>query len=216
MPSYLYVPLIEEREFLIFGMDAGSGKLRLSRQIRLSARPYQLCADPRQRYLYQQLRSESYSIRTVPGRSGSIPPERPFTFPTAATTALPSLPSMAAPDCYRRWVGFPASPFLGPWAFPPTDASFLPAATSPGGCPAFGSMKGVCWSPWRPTRWGSSSPGSFPWRLIEREREQWGRVPEKMSGAFHGDTGQCSKSETTGSSLSMNGWWRRPSACAAP
>ena len=61
MPSYLYVPLIEERKFLIFGMDAGSGKLRLSRQIRLSARPYQLCADPRQRYLYQQLRSESYS-----------------------------------------------------------------------------------------------------------------------------------------------------------
>ena len=61
MPSYLYVPLIEERKFLIFGMDAGSGKLRLSRQIRLSAHPYQLCADPRQRYLYQQLRSESYS-----------------------------------------------------------------------------------------------------------------------------------------------------------
>ena len=61
MPSYLYVPLIDERKFLIFGMDASSGKLRLSRQIRLSARPYQLCADPGQRYLYQQLRSESYS-----------------------------------------------------------------------------------------------------------------------------------------------------------
>ena len=61
MPSYLYVPLIDERKFLIFGMDSGSGKLRLSRQIRLSARPYQLCADPRQRNLYQQLRSESYS-----------------------------------------------------------------------------------------------------------------------------------------------------------
>jgi 6-phosphogluconolactonase len=61
MSSYLYVPLIEERKFLIFGMDADTGKLRLKRQIRLSARPYQLCADPRQRYLYQQLRSESYS-----------------------------------------------------------------------------------------------------------------------------------------------------------
>lgn len=61
MSSYLYVPLIEERKFLIFGMDASSGKLRLHRQIQLSARPYQLCADPGQRYLYQQLRSESYS-----------------------------------------------------------------------------------------------------------------------------------------------------------
>ena len=61
MPSYLYVPLIEEQKFLIFGMDAASGKLRLNRQIQLSARPYQLCADPGQRYLYQQLRSESYS-----------------------------------------------------------------------------------------------------------------------------------------------------------
>ena len=61
MSSYLYVPLIEERKFLIFGMDAASGKLRLNRQIQLSARPYQLCADPGQRYLYQQLRSESYS-----------------------------------------------------------------------------------------------------------------------------------------------------------
>jgi 6-phosphogluconolactonase len=61
MSSYLYVPLIDEQKFLIFGMDAASGKLRLNRQIRLSARPYQLCADPRQRYLYQQLRSESYS-----------------------------------------------------------------------------------------------------------------------------------------------------------
>ena len=61
MPSHLYVPLIDERKFLIFGMDAASGKLRLNRQIQLSARPYQLCADPRQQYLYQQLRSESYS-----------------------------------------------------------------------------------------------------------------------------------------------------------
>jgi 6-phosphogluconolactonase len=61
MSSYLYVPLIDEQKFLIFGMDAASGKLRLNRQIRLSARPYQLCADPRQQYLYQQLRSESYS-----------------------------------------------------------------------------------------------------------------------------------------------------------
>ncbi len=61
MSSYLYVPLIEERKFLIFGMDAASGKLRLNRQIQLSARPYQLCADPGQQYLYQQLRSESYS-----------------------------------------------------------------------------------------------------------------------------------------------------------
>lgn len=61
MRNYLYVPLIHERKFLIFGMDAASGKLRVIRQIQLSARPYQLCADPRQRYLYQQLRSESYS-----------------------------------------------------------------------------------------------------------------------------------------------------------
>ncbi len=61
MPSYLYVPLIKERKFLIFGMDAGSGQLRLNREIQLSARPYQLCTDPQQQYLYQQLRSESYS-----------------------------------------------------------------------------------------------------------------------------------------------------------
>ena len=61
MSSYLYVPLIDEQKFLIFGMDAATGKLRLNRQMRLSSRPYQLCADPRQKYLYQQLRSESYS-----------------------------------------------------------------------------------------------------------------------------------------------------------
>lgn len=61
MSSYLYVPLIDERKFLIFGMDEDSGKLRLNRQIQLSARPYQLCADPGQRNLYQQLRSECYS-----------------------------------------------------------------------------------------------------------------------------------------------------------
>ncbi len=75
MSSYLYVPLIDERKFLIFGMDEASGKLRLNRQIQLSARPYQLCADPGQRYLYQQLRSESYSavasFRIDPG-SGDV------------------------------------------------------------------------------------------------------------------------------------------------
>ena len=75
MSSYLYVPLIDERKFLIFGMDEASGKLRLNRQIQLSARPYQLCADPGQRFLYQQLRSESYSavasFRIDPG-SGDV------------------------------------------------------------------------------------------------------------------------------------------------
>ena len=179
MPSYLYVPLIDERKFLIFGMDASSGKLRLSRQIRLSARPYQLCADPRQRYLYQQLRSESYSIKTAPVRSGSIPPERPYTFPTAVTTALPPLPWMPAPDCFRRWVGSPASRSLDPWALPRMVASFLPAATSPAGFPAIVSTQGECWSPWKPTRWGSSSPGSFPWPLIERKREHWCQFPRR-------------------------------------
>ena len=73
--SYLYVPLIKERKFLIFAMEAGSGKLRLNREIQLSARPYQLCTDPRQRYLYQQLRSEAYSavasFRIDPG-SGDV------------------------------------------------------------------------------------------------------------------------------------------------
>lgn len=61
MSHYLYVPLIRERKFLIFVLNPESGKLTLTDQVELNAHPYQLCADPQQHYLYQQLRGDGYS-----------------------------------------------------------------------------------------------------------------------------------------------------------
>lgn len=74
MRHYVYVPLTEERRFLVFVMDSESGKLSLSQEIELAAQPWQLCMDPSQRYLYQQVRDEGYSgvasFRIDPGTGG--------------------------------------------------------------------------------------------------------------------------------------------------
>ena len=58
--------------------------------------------------------------------------ERPNRFPTAVTTASPPLLPMLAPDCFRLWVGCPASRFPGPWKFPPTDIHLAAADESEG------------------------------------------------------------------------------------
>jgi len=61
MRHFVYVPITRERTFLIFAMDPGSGKLTLSRKVKLPAQPWQLCANPGQRFLYQQVRDEGFS-----------------------------------------------------------------------------------------------------------------------------------------------------------
>jgi len=61
MPHYVYIPLTEERRFLVFKMDPESGKLFLNQEIELSAQPWRLCMDPNQQYLYQQIRDKAYS-----------------------------------------------------------------------------------------------------------------------------------------------------------
>lgn len=61
MAYMVYVPVTVERKFLIFTMDPETGKLLVSDEINLSAQPWQLCTDPKQLYLYQQLRDEGYS-----------------------------------------------------------------------------------------------------------------------------------------------------------
>ena len=61
MRHYVYVPITDERRFLVFELDPESGKLSLKHETALEAQPWQLCTDPRQRYLYQQIRDEGYS-----------------------------------------------------------------------------------------------------------------------------------------------------------
>ena len=58
---FVYIPLTEERRFLVFAMDAESGKLTLKHDLDLPAQPWQLCISPDQRYLYQQVRDDGYS-----------------------------------------------------------------------------------------------------------------------------------------------------------
>ena len=58
---FVYIPLTEERRFLVFAMDAESGKLTLKHDLGLPAQPWQLCISPDQRYLYQQVRDDGYS-----------------------------------------------------------------------------------------------------------------------------------------------------------
>ncbi|MDE2822104.1 MAG: beta-propeller fold lactonase family protein [Chloroflexota bacterium] len=58
---FVYIPLTEERRFLVFAMDAGSGKLILKHDLDLSAQPWQLCISPDRRFLYQQVRDDGYS-----------------------------------------------------------------------------------------------------------------------------------------------------------
>ena len=59
--NFVYIPLTEERRFLVFAMDAESGKLTLKHNLDLPAQPWQLCISPDQRYLYQQVRDDGYS-----------------------------------------------------------------------------------------------------------------------------------------------------------
>ena len=58
---FVYIPLTEERRFLVFVMDTESGKLTLKHEINLPAQPWQLCISPDHRYLYQQVRDDGYS-----------------------------------------------------------------------------------------------------------------------------------------------------------
>ena len=77
MPHCVYVPLVRERKFLIFRLNPETGKLSLADRIDLVAQPYQLCIDPQQRYLYQQLRDDGYSavasFRIDPSTGGVTP-----------------------------------------------------------------------------------------------------------------------------------------------
>ena len=57
----VYIPLTEERRFLVFAMDGESGKLTLKHDIDLPAQPWQLCISPDLRFLYQQVRDDGYS-----------------------------------------------------------------------------------------------------------------------------------------------------------
>ena len=57
---FVYIPLTEERRFLVFAMDGESGKLTLKHDLDLPAQPWQLCISPEQRYLYQQVRDDGY------------------------------------------------------------------------------------------------------------------------------------------------------------
>ena len=61
MRHIVYVPVNTERRFLTFRMDPDSGKLEQIREMDTEHEPWQLCADPRQRHLYQQVRDEAYS-----------------------------------------------------------------------------------------------------------------------------------------------------------
>ena len=58
---FVYIPLTEERRFLVFALDAESGKLALRHDLDLPVQPWQLCISPDQRFLYQQVRDKGYS-----------------------------------------------------------------------------------------------------------------------------------------------------------
>ncbi|MCY4528626.1 MAG: beta-propeller fold lactonase family protein, partial [Chloroflexi bacterium] len=61
MKRFVYIPLTEERRFLVFAMDGESGKLTLNHDLDLPAQPWQLCISPDRRFLYQQVRDDGYS-----------------------------------------------------------------------------------------------------------------------------------------------------------
>ena len=58
---FVYIPLTEEKRFLVFAMDGDSGKLTLKHDTDLPAQPWQLCISPDQRHLYRQVRDDGYS-----------------------------------------------------------------------------------------------------------------------------------------------------------
>ena len=59
----VYIPLTEEKRFLVFAMDGDSGKLTLKHDIDLPAQPWQLCISPDRRFLYQQVRARRLQRR---------------------------------------------------------------------------------------------------------------------------------------------------------
>lgn len=61
MSIHIYIPLTQERKFLVFRMDGVSGRLSLTQDIDLPAQPWQLCASPDGGRLYQQVRDSGYS-----------------------------------------------------------------------------------------------------------------------------------------------------------
>ena len=58
---FVYCPLTQERRFLAFRLDPASGELSLAQELELPAQPWQLCAAPDGRRLYQQVRDDGYS-----------------------------------------------------------------------------------------------------------------------------------------------------------
>lgn len=61
MRHILYIPVNYDRRFLTFQMDLASGRLELLREAKTDHEPWQVCVDPNQRYLYQQIRDEDFS-----------------------------------------------------------------------------------------------------------------------------------------------------------
>ena len=59
---FVYVPLIEERRILVFSLDTRTGKLTQACDVPTETQPWQVCVDPQQRFLYQQIRDgEAFS-----------------------------------------------------------------------------------------------------------------------------------------------------------
>lgn len=61
MARYVYIPLTQERKFLVFDMDGASGRLSQTQEFDIPAQPWQLCASPDGGRLYQQVRDSGYS-----------------------------------------------------------------------------------------------------------------------------------------------------------
>lgn len=61
MPQYVYVSQAEGRKLLGFSLDSGSGELRLCTQVEFATQPWQFCADPSSRFVYQTLRGDARS-----------------------------------------------------------------------------------------------------------------------------------------------------------
>ena len=60
MLNLLYLPIANEQKCLIYYIDSHSGKLSLYKQQSFTSQPWQLCADPNQKYLYQTIRDKNF------------------------------------------------------------------------------------------------------------------------------------------------------------
>ena len=61
MRHLIYVPINYERRILTFEMGADTGRLDQVAETPTDHEPWQVCTDPGQRYLYQQVRDEDFS-----------------------------------------------------------------------------------------------------------------------------------------------------------